>query len=147
MKIFRLFCPEAGKERDSVNQLFFWHQFQGIFNSLFNISQGSDRTGISARIMLVIAHNNYIVGYNSLLSAVIETIIRGRNIIVYRQHEALLPAGHGKLSDKLYIVYPGLLLQTLKSRLIPSKPYVSASSIRLSISFFLTEVLDSSSSD
>ena len=64
--------------------------------------------------MLVIAHNNYIVGYNSLLSAVIETIIRGRNIIVYRQHEALLPAGHGKLSDKLYIVYPGLLLQTLK---------------------------------
>ena len=85
--------------------------------------------------MLIICHNNHIVRHSSLLLTIIKSRISGRNRIVYRKYNSLLPAAYRKLPDKLYIMRSCFCLNTLD---------VQVDSIHLISFYILHEGIDQS---
>ena len=64
--------------------------------------------------MLVVPHNDDVIGHNSLFLPVIELIAGIGNVIIHGQHDPLFPAGYREFSDKLDIVNSGFLLNSLE---------------------------------
>ena len=58
--------------------------------------------------MLVITHDNYIIGKHCLFRPVVKSRVAGRHIIVHGKHQVVILAFQGKLPHKLDVGIPYL---------------------------------------
>ena len=69
--------------------------------------------------MLIVAHHDHIIRDDPLFLPVIKLVGGRRNIVIHRQDQALLPAGNGKLPQKLDIVNACFFFNSFKVHIQP----------------------------
>ena len=112
--ILSLLMPQAGVKGHAADEPLLRYLGKSIFDAFPDIADGGDGSGLPACVMLVISHENHVIRHNPLFFYVVERIVGGRDIVVDRKHQSLFAAGHGQLTDELYVMNSGGSRQALE---------------------------------
>ena len=111
---FRRRLPDSCVEGNTVDQLICSHIIEGLFDPVCHIVDRRDTACfLASAIVLIVAHDNDIIGKHALLINTVVVVEIIGHIVVYGENEPFLTALNRELSDKFNIVLTVILGDSL----------------------------------